>query len=499
MAESLLTTFDAHFQRNLLAATMRKSEFLRQAFSRGLQASHFSDEWVQVLLRIVETFHATWGEAPDTLIFREITKLQAQGMLDAAKAKIVSTLADDLFAIPLQNNDYLLSELDDFLRHRKFTTCLPDVVAKVNGRQFAEAEKLLQEVFAGRGSDEFKIDLLTGPELVKAQFPVEFIIDKTFIKDQPLIVAGPEKALKTGILQDAAISICTGTTFLGKFQANGKRRVLFMSGESGDATIKNTFERICGHKELSLNDIPELAYTSSIPQVENPQHLRALAQAIKRSGAEVCIIDPFYFALNGEDAGNLFVQGRKLQDVNEVCKSENCTLVICHHFNNGDQKNPYRKPTFRDIAWAGFKQFARQWWLIGRCKEFDESTGVHNLHFVAGGSAGHSMYCELEIREGLLSDAGGRGWLPFVLSAGATADVERRKDLFEMKKRIVKALDEFANGIETRNAVREKLGTRSDLFDEAFEQLIAEHAIKSEPFKKHTRTEEGWRRATSAN
>ena len=49
---------------------------------------------------------------------------------------------------------------------------------------------------------------------------------------------------------DLAVSIATGSSFLGCFRIPSAERVGIISGESGSAAIRNTFLRVCDAKSI---------------------------------------------------------------------------------------------------------------------------------------------------------------------------------------------------------------------------------------------------------
>ena len=68
---------------------------------------------------------------------------------------------------------------------------------------------------------------------------------------------------------------------------------------------------------------------------------------------EVLFIDPVFMAMDGADAGNLFIQGQLLRRVSEVCQERGCTLVLLHHVKKGSG-NDYQPLELSSIAWSGF-------------------------------------------------------------------------------------------------------------------------------------------------
>jgi hypothetical protein len=64
-----------------------------------------------------------------------------------------------------------------------------------------------------------------------------WLIEGIAVAGEPLLIGGPKKSLKTSLALDLAISLATGSTFLGRFTVPTPRSVVLFSGESGRHTL----------------------------------------------------------------------------------------------------------------------------------------------------------------------------------------------------------------------------------------------------------------------
>lgn len=264
---------------------------------------------------------------------------------------------------------------------------------------------------------------ILGSEAFHAKpYPVEWAIRRVIVKGQPCVVGAPRKGMKTNICVDLWASAASGLPFLGEttFSVPEPIPTLFLSGESGGGTIKETLQRVCDSKGIgdwatALRG--RLFFDDSLPQLTNPDHVDELTTAIRVHGIGLVIIDPLYLCLTGTtndghrvDPANLYDTGPLLLSVSRACLDAGATPVIVHHFKQSGVETG-QMPQLENLAFSGIQEFARQWILIGRRAHFDPATGRHALYLKTGGSVGFGGEWGLDIDEGILrDDFTGRIW-----------------------------------------------------------------------------------------
>ncbi len=288
--------------------------------------------------------------------------------------------------------------------------------------------------------------VLTSSQLDEGDYEVEYLIRDMLVAGQPMLVAGTSKTLKTSKCIDAGVSLASGTPFLGRFPVLRRCRVLVMSGESGLGTLQETARRVCKARGLRLRDLDDLIWSDELPSLDDPAELEQLSRTLKQLSINVLFVDPAYLCLGGEEHGNVFMQGKLLRRIGKVCSDGGATLILVHHNRKGVSKSK-EPPQLEDMAMAGFAEFARQWWLLGRREKFRPGS-PHELWLNAGGSAGHSGLYQVDIDEGHRSE--GRIWQVEIVDHYAAKAADDRQQLATDQQAILTAL---ANGGLTLSAI----------------------------------------------
>jgi hypothetical protein len=354
---------------------------------------------------------------------------------------------------------------------------------------------------------------VTSAVFATGDYRQEWLVKRLMVKGQPMIVAGPQKTLKTSILVDLVISLASGRPFLSHFDVYKPQRVLFLSGESGAGTLQETALRVAAAKGVDLAGLP-IFWQFDLPQLALLGDLVELEDGLRRHQADAFVLDPVYLSLlsgGGDiDARSVFEMGNHLRNVAAVCQRAGATPILAHHANRRVEVGGPME--LGHLAYAGFPEFARQWLLLNRVRPYD-GDGEHALWLSAGGSAGQGGLWQLNVSEGVLGDNfTGRRWKVAMESptdarqsaaeAREEAEAEkRRKEHAKQETRVLVAIDAICltDPAASKNQLSNRTGYSSTKVGTVLGRLMEAGLVEPHPFVKKTdrnrdQTVDGYRR-----
>ena len=361
-----------------------------------------------------------------------------------------------------------------------------EIVAYLNGEPITqgveECPDVEEIVVTKRQSITYQ--RITSAELDSGDFELEYLIPGVMVAQQPMIIAGPKKSLKTSFIVDLAVSLSHAGHFLGYFKVERAAKVCVMSGESGLATLQETARRVSKAAGVKLSDLSTI-WSPDLPRFDALDYLDALEGFLQEDEIEVLIVDPAYLAMPAADAGNLMAQGELLRNITATCARVGVQMVLVHHTKKHRVGERFDPLSLEDIAWAGFQEFARQWLLINHREEYEAGSGEHRMWLSTGGSAGHGGLYGVDVSEGLYPN---RTW-DVSVSTGTNAKKEAQKRQQDRKAkeqeekenqyrlRLKTALQRFPEG-ETQSVLSQISGLNSKAFSTAIAALKQEGRVE---------------------
>jgi len=255
--------------------------------------------------------------------------------------------------------------------------------------------------------DGYDLEWVSNAELFADQTEVRFLVDNVLAAEQPCILGGAGKTLKTSLAVDLAISLASGDPWLGRFAVPQPGPVLFISAESGKPVLRDVMRAVCWAKHVDARDLP-IQWSFRRPLLTQASHLASLLDAIEEHRPKLVILDPTYLLLMGggdsERTKNLFAMGSVLGTLSDAVSQSGATMLLLHHVTKSIGRSKREPIALGDLAYAGFSEWARQWILVSRWEDYTPGTGEHALHVSVGGSAGHSGAWVARVNEGRPTD-----------------------------------------------------------------------------------------------
>src|ERR1700677_2081225 len=302
----------------------------------------------------------------------------------------------------------------------------------------------------------FQGRFISSADLAGLDVRPRWLVKNVLVADQPALLGGPKKSLKTSVGIDLALSLGSGKPFLGRFEVPQRVKVAVLSGESGSATIKETALRIAKAKGIELSAC-DVVWGFDLPRLGVSADLMALSAALRDNGVGVLLVDPVYLCMlsgvQDVQANNMFSVGPLLAKVTAACRQTGTTVVLVHHTTKlaSMQRTLVGEPLeLEDLAYSGFQEVARQWFLVNRRQKYEPGTGQHLLWMNLGGSAGFSGCWGIDVEEGRLNEEfQGRRWQVAVRSMDeAMKAVVRQKEQAKSEKKKAK-IDEIKARLRT--------------------------------------------------
>jgi AAA domain len=185
----------------------------------------------------------------------------------------------------------------------------------------------------------------------------KFLFEGIIVQGDYGIISAQDKAGKSLIMADAAVSAASGKPWMGKFKTLTPGPVMLCVGEGSERKQIRRLRAIAEHKGLSEDEVNEMPIhiLLGVPSIKDEDHLQDLERAMREIKPVLVEIDPFYLAAAGVDFAKLSEVGQALQPVQHMVQRYGAALILSHHWNKTGNGDPHSRTSGVGLtAWGRF-------------------------------------------------------------------------------------------------------------------------------------------------
>src|SRR5260370_25024975 len=162
--------------------------------------------------------------------------------------------------------------------------------------------------------------------------PRKFLLRGTGPAGDYGVHAAEMKAQKTWNTADLAVSVASGTPWLGAIPVDQHGPVLMLAGEGGKASVVRRLRAICASRGLHLENLP-ITICVRAPNLGNAAHLAQVREAMAAVTPHLVTLDPLYLSAGNASGGQLYEMGVMLGRIQLLCEDAAAALFVVTHFN----------------------------------------------------------------------------------------------------------------------------------------------------------------------
>lgn len=170
------------------------------------------------------------------------------------------------------------------------------------------------------------------------------------------IMAGEPKTMKSTIATDLAVSIASGTKFLGEFEVDAQGPVTIIQEENTPGLMRDKLLKIAHSRGLAESaslhgGVLEMRPHASLPimlmnqagfDLTDEEWLEKLDKHCKKHKPQLVVLDPLYRIIGDRDENSSKDMAPILNDLMRIKTERNTGILIIHHYHKSRPENPRR-------------------------------------------------------------------------------------------------------------------------------------------------------------
>jgi hypothetical protein len=162
-----------------------------------------------------------------------------------------------------------------------------------------------------------------------------FTFEGVWPSDAYGVLAAMFKAGKTWMTLDAAVSVASGTPWLGTFPTGVTGSVALFVGEGGKRKMTRRGRAVAAGRGIVWDELP-IVLAERVPRLSDDAQINALKLELANHPVELVIIDPLYLAAAGAKGTAIYDMATVFEPVQVACQDAGAALIVAHH-NNRDR------------------------------------------------------------------------------------------------------------------------------------------------------------------
>lgn len=282
--------------------------------------------------RLLTQKHVSVGKRSEILWYME-NKLNEAGVTPEEILVLIKNSAWNKFKGRKDEDHRLKSELEKII---EVNTDTPDEVE-------------IEDIVEKEDSWDMQVDSYSGL-MSSLDRPPGWLVEGFWMSQSHGIIAGEPKTFKSTLAMDLAVSVASGTPFLGKHKVMNPGPVFYIQNENAKWIIKDRLMKIAHSRGLMGSIKPHqdkwrIQWPTPLPinfinqqsfLLTDPLHQKILEQSFQKYKPSLLILDPLYLMFDG-DINSAKDLNFVLSWLLEMRFKYKCAVVVIHHYNKGGQ------------------------------------------------------------------------------------------------------------------------------------------------------------------
>jgi len=219
-----------------------------------------------------------------------------------------------------------------------------------------------------------------------------WMIDGAWSQEAHGLIAGESKAFKTTIALDMAVSVATGTNFLGHFSVPEKGHAIYIQEENREAKMQDLLMKMLysrgvrhgitvgnGHITIERPEVPMTLVNGQGFDLTSEAHLTELGEMIQELEAKLVVLDPLYLMTPGQDENVASSMAPILRNLLEIKRKTKCGIMIVHHYKKQNRETPFFADEDRISGTSAFQRWYQSLMLVEKGEQHGQ-VRIHTRH-----------------------------------------------------------------------------------------------------------------------